>query len=59
MLPTRASGAPGSFPVSGSSWDPTTFTVVASILGLTSLAAAWIPANKASRADPMAALRAE
>ena len=40
-------------------WDPTTFTAVAVLLAGTSLIAAWIPANKASRSDPMAALRAE
>jgi putative ABC transport system permease protein len=40
-------------------WDPLTLGGVAALLALTSVLAAWLPANRASRADPMAALRAE
>jgi len=39
--------------------DPTTFIAVPIILALTGIAAAWIPALQASRADPAIALRSE
>jgi putative ABC transport system permease protein len=39
--------------------DPVTFAAAVAILGLTVLAASWIPAQRASRADPAIALRAE
>ena len=39
--------------------DPVTFAVAAGLLGLTVLAASWVPARRASRADPAIALRAE
>ena len=39
--------------------DPTTFVAVPVILALTGVAAAWVPAVQASRADPAIALRAD
>ena len=39
--------------------DPITFTAVPLLLALTGIAAAWIPALHASRADPAVALRSE
>ncbi|HEY7856369.1 MAG TPA: ADOP family duplicated permease, partial [Terriglobales bacterium] len=39
--------------------DPATFAVVAAILLATALAACYVPARRATRLDPLAALRAE
>lgn len=39
--------------------DPLTFVSVPAVLVLTALAATWVPASTASRADPATALRAE
>jgi predicted permease len=39
--------------------DPLTFAGAGLVLGLTVVAASWIPARRASRADPAIALRAE
>jgi len=42
-----------------SATDPPTFIGVTVILGLSAVIAAWLPAERATRLDPMAALRAE
>ena len=39
--------------------DPLTFVVVTVVLGLAALIAAGVPARKAMRVEPMAALRSE
>ncbi len=39
--------------------DPLTLVAVASLLGLVTLVAAWLPARRAARVDPMSAMRAE
>ena len=39
--------------------DPLTYAVIAAALGLVAVAASGIPALRATRIDPMAALRAE
>ncbi len=40
-------------------WDPATFAVAATVLGLVALAASWIPARRAAGVDPIKALRHE
>ena len=39
--------------------DPATYAAGALFLGATAMAACWIPARRAGRADPMGALRME
>jgi putative ABC transport system permease protein len=41
------------------SWDPLVFVIVPVILAAVALLAVWLPATRASRLDPMAALRVE
>lgn len=40
-------------------WDPTTFVLILTVLGTTGLLASWLPARRATRVHPMAALRYE
>jgi putative ABC transport system permease protein len=41
------------------SWDPVVFVAVPAILSAVALLAVWLPAARASRLNPIAALRAE
>jgi ABC-type antimicrobial peptide transport system permease subunit len=49
----------GSLLFATSATDPLTFTAMVGVLALVALAAAYVPARRASQIDPMRALRAE
>jgi putative ABC transport system permease protein len=40
-------------------WDPITFGAIVFLISLVAFLAAWLPARRASRVDPIVALRAE
>lgn len=40
-------------------WDPVTYLAVSAVLAAIALAASYIPARRASRLDPIVALRAD
>ena len=42
-----------------STYDPTALSVVSATLAATGLLACWIPARRATKVDPISALRAE
>jgi ABC-type lipoprotein release transport system permease subunit len=39
--------------------DPFTFVAVAALLGVVAVLASWLPARRAARVDPLAAMRAD
>jgi ABC-type antimicrobial peptide transport system permease subunit len=40
-------------------WDPITFTMIVLLISLVAFFAAWLPARRATRINPVQALRAE
>ena len=40
-------------------WDPVTFVSIVLLIAAVAFLAAWLPARRASRVDPVVALRAE
>jgi ABC-type antimicrobial peptide transport system permease subunit len=39
--------------------DPTTYATIVGLLGIAAVVASWLPARRASRVDPVVALRAD
>ncbi|MEO5721353.1 MAG: ABC transporter permease [Chthoniobacterales bacterium] len=54
-----ATRALGSLLFGVSAWDPVTFIGIAFLLGIVSFLAAWLPARRAAKVNPIEALRAE
>lgn len=42
-----------------SPWDPTTFVAICAVLCAATVVASWVPASRATRVDPVVALRHE
>ncbi|MEP7016103.1 MAG: FtsX-like permease family protein [Verrucomicrobiota bacterium] len=40
-------------------WDPMTFVAIVALISVVAFLAAWLPARRAARVDPVVALRAE
>jgi ABC-type lipoprotein release transport system permease subunit len=40
-------------------WDPPSYTIASAVLMVAALVASWIPAVRATRVNPLEALRAE
>jgi len=40
-------------------WDPFTFVAIVFLISIVAFLAAWLPARRAARVDPVVALRAE
>jgi ABC-type antimicrobial peptide transport system permease subunit len=55
----RGDAAAGKIPLRTSPRDPATFILIAAVLCVMALAASYVPARRAARLDPVAALRSE